>query len=121
MSRLHGSATLPAGHRVRLRMPHRHDVQRLRALLERVGLDADELALRRALHFDPRRTLAVVATVLVGRSEEIVGVALMDRDSPDPDLLLADEAMAPGITALLEATVARSAVWPQKHSRASTR
>jgi len=106
---------------VRLRLPHRFDVEPLRALHRRVGIEPDDLALHRALRFDPRRQLALVATILVGRTEEIVGLVLVERDSGEPAQLVSDEQLAPGIRALLEAAVARSAAWPPKQSLAWSR
>ena len=105
----------------RIRLPQRLDAARLQALCARLGLAADELWLRRVLRFDPRRRVVLIATILVGRTEEAVGVTMMDRDANEPDLVLCDEAMAPGIRAHLEATVARSAAWPPSSSPAWSR
>jgi hypothetical protein len=105
MQRLDGSTTLPTGLRLRLRMPIRHDAARLRALLERLGVEADDLALSRMLHFDPRTRAAIVATALIARSEEIVGFAAMDHAAARCELVLADEAQAPGTGALLRETL----------------
>jgi hypothetical protein len=102
MQRLDGTTTLPTGLRLRLRMPQRFDQLRLRALFERIGLVPDELQISRALRFVPRDRVAVVATTLVGRTEEIVGLAVTDRFAESPDLVLADEAQAPGVGAFLE-------------------
>jgi small ligand-binding sensory domain FIST len=106
---------------VRLRHPLRSDASRLRALHHRIGLETDDVALRRMLRFDPRESVALVATLLVGRTEEMVGFALRDRDAEDADLLLADEALAPGIRAHLDAAMARSAAWPPKPLLVSSR
>jgi hypothetical protein len=103
--RLDGSTTLPSGLRLRLSMPQRSDAPRLRSLLARVGVTADELELTRALRFDPLQRLALVATALVGRSEAIVGLAIMDRYAEEPDFVLADERQAPGASALLDAAL----------------
>ena len=80
---------LPDGQRVRVRLPQRADRARLEALCARLGLEADEVLLARTLRFDPRRGLTLVATCLVDRTEEILGVATMDRYADDPDLVLA--------------------------------
>ena len=108
MQRLDGSTTLPSGLRLRLRMPHAGDAPRVRALLGTLGLAAaDDLALSRLLRFDPLERVAVVASVLTGRSETIVGIAAMDRFADAPDLVLADERNAPGAgAALAEALLA---------------
>ena len=44
----------------------------------------------------------MVATRLAGRSEEIVGVATMDRCAPNPELVVADELEAPGAAVAME-------------------
>ena len=87
-------------------MPPRADLPRLHALLNGLGLEADELQLSRWLRFDPRQRVAVVATVLAGRVEEVVGFAVADLDAPDCELIVADEAHAPGAAEALEAAVA---------------
>src|SRR4051794_5836790 len=102
-------------------MPQRLDAERVRALCARLGLEPDELSLQRTLRFDPRRHTVLIATVLAGRTENVVGLAVMDRDAPDPDLVLCDERMAPGVRARLEAAMARSAAWPPRSSRAWSR
>ena len=99
------STTLPSGQRLRTRLPQRGDVARLRELFARLGLEADELQLSRWVRFDPRRDVAIVATVLVGRTDEVVGLAIMDIDGPDPELVVADEEQAPGVSAALEHAV----------------
>lgn len=101
MRRLPTTTTLPSGTRLRVRLPHRADVPRVRALLERLGLAAGELDLARALRFDPTERVALVATVLADRTEEVAGLALMDRSADAPDVLLADERSTPGVTAAL--------------------
>jgi hypothetical protein len=102
MQRLDGSTTLADGQRLRLRMPQGADAPRVRALLAGLGLGADDLALSRAVRFDPRERVAVVATVLADRSEVLVGFAAMDRYGKDPDLVLADERLAPGARVIVE-------------------
>jgi hypothetical protein len=105
MPRLDGSTTLSSGQRLRTRMPHAQDALGLRALFERLGVALDDLQLSRALRFDPRERTAVVATVLAGRSEDIVGFAAMTRLSKHPEVVLADEERAPGATAIIDATL----------------
>jgi hypothetical protein len=105
MQRLDGSTTLADGQRLRLRMPQGADAPRLRELLAGLGLGADDLELSRILRFDPRDRVAVVATVLADRCEVLVGLAAMDRYASAPDLVLADERLAPGTGAILEDTL----------------
>lgn len=105
MTRLDGSTTLTTGQRLRTRMPHAQDGPGLRGLFERLGVALDDLQLSRALRFDPRKRFAVVATVLEGRSEEIVGFATMSRYAEVPELVLADEIRTPGATAAIDETL----------------
>jgi hypothetical protein len=105
MQRLDGSTTLPSGQRMRLRVPHAQDAARLRELFERLGVGLDDLQLSRALRFDPRERMALVAMVLVDRSEELVGFAAIERYAAEPELVLADEARAPGAAAILDRTL----------------
>lgn len=101
MQRLDGSTTLTSGLRLRLRIPHRSDAEGLRDLLGQLGVPADDLAISRLLRFDPRERVTVVAGVLIDRSEEIVGIAVMEHGASEPELLAADEARAPGTAAAL--------------------
>lgn len=95
------STHLPDGTRVRVRLPRHGDGAALRALAERLGVVADEVELRRALRFDPRRRVVAVATVWDGEHHVLVGCAAMDRDADEPDTLLADVTRAPGVGGLL--------------------
>ena len=99
------TTTLPSGERLRMRLPQRGDLPRVRVLLARLGLTTDDLQLSRWIRFDPRRHVAVVATVLVGRTDELIGLAVMDIDGPDPELVVADEEQCPGAKAALEDAV----------------
>ena len=105
MQHLHRVTTLSSGTSIRVRLAHASDVPRLVELIERLGLEADDLELARALRVDPRDRVAMVAAALVDRSEELVGLALMHRFAEAPDLVLADEALAPGVLEALEAAV----------------
>jgi hypothetical protein len=102
MQRLHGSTTLANGLRLRLRLPHGSDAEPVRGLLEHAGLMPDDRLVARTLRFDPRDRVAVVATTLVDRSEQIVGMGAIDHSGEEPDLLVADERAAPGVGAVLE-------------------
>ena len=97
--------TLQDGHRVRLRLPRHGDGAALRALARRLGVDADEVELARALKFDPRRRAVVCATAWVDGHETVVGWAAMDVGADEPDTLMADVALAPGLGRLLHAAV----------------
>lgn len=93
--------TLPGGHRVRLRLPQVSDRRHVRALLERIGLQADELDVQRGLHFDPRSRVVVCATHWSGTGATLVGVAAMTYATGQVDLLVTDEQTAPGVGAAL--------------------
>jgi hypothetical protein len=86
---------------VRLRHPHLRDRAGVLALLDRVGLGTEELDLQRALRFDPRTRAVVCATRWHGASASIVGLAGITYGAELPDLLIADDALAPGLASAL--------------------
>ena|ERR671923_191569 len=95
------------GLRVRLRYPHTRDRAAVAALYGRLGLPCDELELRRLLSFDLRHRRVVFAVAWVNGVETLVGAAGTAHDGdPTPDVLLADEARAPGVGELLLAALA---------------
>ena len=97
-----------AGARVRLRLPLVHDAPALHGLLARLGVSTGELDARRALHWAPRRRVALCATAWDGRREVLVGFAAVECGS-DRATVLADEEQAPGVRASLEAALAEQA------------
>lgn len=102
--------TLSDGTRVRVRLPHTGDRPGLHALHARLGVRVEDLDLARTLRFDPRRRSVVVATAWFGGAESVVAYAAMDLDADAPDLLVADERLAPGIgETLVEALHGRAA------------
>lgn len=105
--------TLPAGGRVRLRMPHVRDQLDVLVLLERLGVAAHELDVRRALRFDPRHRAVLCATVWTGSGESVAGVGAISYGAAGADLLLADELLAPGLGAALEAILVGAAAQRQ--------
>ncbi len=105
MQRLDGSTTLPSGLRLRLRIPHRSDTVRLRDLFARLDVQTDEPALSRLVRFDPRERVSVVASVLLARSEELVGIAVAEHGADEPELLVTDEIQAPGAGTVLAASL----------------
>jgi hypothetical protein len=102
MPRLDASTTLPDGRRLRLRLPHASDAAGVRGLFEQAGLECDDLLLGRLRRFDPLGRVSLVAVVLVGRAEQVAGLALADRLAEHVELLVSDEALAPGAAAALE-------------------
>jgi hypothetical protein len=106
---LDATTPLPDGTRVRLRLPHRADLDGLRALARRLGLAVDELEIARALRFDPRRRAVAVATVWVDDHEVLVGYGAIELGEAQPDNFVVDEQLAPGLRAVLhEALVERA-------------
>ena len=105
------SHPLPDGSRVRLRLPQAGDRDGLIALHDRLGAPLEPLRLARILRFDPRACVSVCATMLTGLNEVLVAYGHIDRDG-EASLVVADEALAPGVAdlvraALQERTVAR--------------
>ena len=98
------SHPLPNGARVRLRLPHAGDRDGLVALHDRLGAPLEPLRLARILRFDPRACLSVCATMLVGLNEVLVAYGHIDRDG-DSSLVVADEVLAPGVTAVVNAAL----------------
>ena len=97
---------LPDGPRVRLRLPQARDRAGLRDLHERLGAP-DDLALTRVLRVQPGQLVAIVATTWAGGSDVIVGFGRADCGGDGaPELLLADESMAPGVGRLVRAALA---------------
>lgn len=108
-SLLGGSYPLRDGTRIRLRLARGSDARALRELLARSG-ESSELTLRRLVHYDPQRRRVLCATALIDGRETIVGVASLTDAASAPDLMFADERLAPGVTALLgDALLARAA------------
>ncbi len=99
--RLDTHHTLPEGTRVRLRLPQMRDRVGLVDLLARLGLEADEMDVARILRFDPRGRSVICATVWTGSSETLAGLVAGTKDGSGPDLLVADERLTPGLTAVL--------------------
>ena len=97
---------LDDGLRVRLRLPYTDDHRRVADLHARLGLPIDEMGARRLLRFDPRRGGVVCALAWIGGSEVLVGLAVAGADG---EVLVADEATAPGVGDLLGRALAEQA------------
>ncbi|MBA2350071.1 MAG: hypothetical protein H0V81_17490 [Solirubrobacterales bacterium] len=98
---LNATTALSDGARLRLRLPHRADRAGVRALLLGLGLETRDLDLVRALRFAPRERVVACATAFVGGTERVVAVGAIDLGEREPDLLVADESLAPGAGAAL--------------------
>jgi hypothetical protein len=102
---------LPGGDRIRLRLPHVSDRVAMHEFLERLGLTAHDLDVRRGLRWAPnRRRWTVVATRWNGAREEIVGVAAVDEEDGAPTLLACD----PEVCDLLSRALAEHAGSPRR-------
>jgi hypothetical protein len=112
--RVNTTASLADGTRLRVRLPHALDRDGLRALHERLGLQAEDIDIARTLRFDPRQVAVACATMLVGGSETIVGYGAIDLGADAPHLLVCDDTHAAGVSetlteALREHAAGRSA------------
>ena len=94
---------LPDGLPVRLRLARAGDQRLLELLLERLGVEASPLEVRRVLRYDPRRRVVVCASALIGKTETLVGLGAVDLTDPDaePDTLVFDRRLAPELGTLL--------------------
>jgi hypothetical protein len=102
LSRTH---PLADGTRVHLRLPHGGDRRGLAALHDRLGAPLDAMRLARILRFDPRACVSVCATVFEGLAEELVAYGHVRHDGSS-ELIVADEALAPGVALLVRAALA---------------
>jgi hypothetical protein len=82
---------------VRLRMAGPSDRAHLAALLERRGLAATDLDVRRLLGFDPARRHVLCALAPIDGSEVLAGVGAIDFGDDAPDLLVIDDRFSPGL------------------------
>lgn len=106
---LGASYRLADGRRVRLRVAASTDTERIAALLFAAGERAPALEARRLTRFHPRRRLVMCATTLLDGSDGLVGVGAVWLDGPSalvPDVLVTDEAAAPGVSELLAGALA---------------
>ena len=88
---------MPGGPPVRLRMAGPSDGPLVGALLERRGLPAVDLDVRRMLAFDPARRHVLCALAPLDGTEVLAGVGAIDFGEDAPDLLVVDERFAPGL------------------------
>jgi hypothetical protein len=96
---------LPAGMRVRLRMPRPADAQAVGALAERVGVALDAQAV---LGFDPRERAVICAATADGEIHGLAAIHL--HRGAEPDLVLVDDAGGEALRELLcDALLSRAA------------
>jgi hypothetical protein len=104
---------LATGQRVRVRMPRGSDRGGLEELAARQPGAPDAA---RLLRFDPRRRSVLVAAAWVG-ARLVVGYAAADRGCEDePDVLLVDEELAPGVGAILREVLAAEAAARERYA-----
>ena len=105
MHLLDDTTALPDGTRIRLRLPHSADRIGVAALSERLGLEADDLEITRALRFDPRTRTALCATVWADGRETVVAFGTAAHGTGRAETVLADERLAPGVGAIVGAAL----------------
>lgn len=91
------TTTLPDGLHLRVRLPHRSDHAGLLALHARLGVAVDEFELARVLRFDPQRRTVALVTAWVDAAEHLAAYGAIAHGADEPELLVADETLAPGI------------------------
>lgn len=88
-------------------MPTPTDRPAIADLLARTGHETSAEELDRMLRFDPRRRMVLCAGSWIGSTRMVVGLAAVDRvPGTRPDVMVADERLAPGIRGLLGAILA---------------
>jgi N-acetylglutamate synthase-like GNAT family acetyltransferase len=105
------SYALPRGPRVTLRLARVRDLEQIAQLLDRQGIDLDELELVRLVRFDPRVRQVICATALVDARELVIGIGAIELDGrrSTPTLVVADEAISDGLSDLIsDALVGRA-------------
>ena len=73
----------------------------VKRLLERRGLPAGDLDLRRLLTFDPARRHVLCALAPLDGAEVLAGFGAIDAGAEHPDALVTDERFDPGLAEVL--------------------
>ncbi|MFZ0043541.1 MAG: hypothetical protein WAK93_19690 [Solirubrobacteraceae bacterium] len=87
-----------------LRLSRLRDFFQIAELLERQGIELDELERARLTRFDPRSRVVICATALVAAHETVIGVGAIDIDGDritEPTLVVVDEQMTDGLGELI--------------------
>lgn len=92
---------LPDGPAARLRLARPSDRRGVHALLRRRGIEPSEVEVQRLLRHDPRGRSVICALVWTGREEVLAGIGAIDTGADEPDAIVADEDVAPGVGELL--------------------
>ena len=85
---------LPDDRRVRLRLAHARDRADLHELLERLGLAADDLEVRRALRCTPGHAVTICAIAWDGGRQRLVGIGTLSLAGRRHTLLAEDPSVA---------------------------
>lgn len=113
---LANSHTLATGLRVRLRLAHGSDREAVLDLAARAGSPCAELDAQRLVHPSPRERVAICAVLWAHGREVLAGFATAPITSGEPDVLLADAALVPGLDDLLSAAVAERCSALRRHA-----
>lgn len=90
------------GQRVRVRLPRPSDREALAALVRRTGSEPAAGEMEALLRFDPRTRTVLCVAAWLGRGKVLLGCAGVQReDGAEPDVLVCDEELMPGVTELL--------------------
>ena len=92
---------VPGGPPVRLRMAGPSDRPLVAGLLERRGLPAEKLDVRRLLAFDPARRHVLCALALLDGADVLAGFGAIDAGADAPDMLVVDERFGPALADVL--------------------
>ena len=92
---------VPGGPPVRMRMAGPSDRPLVAALLERRGLAAGDIEVRRMLAFDPARRHVLCALAPLDGAEVLAGLGAIDFGEDAPDVLVVDDRFGPGLAELL--------------------
>jgi hypothetical protein len=92
---------VPGGPPVRMRMAGPSDRALVAALLERRGLAAGDMDMRRLLAFDPARRHVLCALAPLDGAEVLAGLGAIDFGEDAPDVLVVDDRFGPALGELL--------------------
>jgi hypothetical protein len=98
---------LTDGLRVNLRLARRGDLDAVRALLSRRGIEPGDDTIRALLDFHPAERAVLCAFAPLSGAPTLVGLAALDLAAgPEPDTLVVDERIARGVGELLAEALA---------------
>jgi hypothetical protein len=92
---------VPGGPPVRMRLAGPSDRALVVALLERRGLTAEDIDLRRLLAFDPARRHVLCALAPLDGAEVLAGLGAIDFGEDAPEVLVVDDRFGPSLGELL--------------------